>query len=290
LRSFAAALIALGGACDEPAAAGTEGGPCIRNLTCDPGLACLAGLCELTVDAGHLDAEVPDTGRSHTGAHAAAEPDAGPDLGPDLGPDTGPADSGPSCPPIALDGGLHPRAACGEAAWAPCDECRGIDECGRGRPNAVPVSFCEHCPLRADREFCEAGRCRSHDLSGHVRGQFELPEPARGSEGFVAVTFSPITADGRKLTCADLLGTCTATTNVQLNVGSSRFQHFGQPGTPGLLYSFVAAADVGDDRLLFVTVTERNQGNGRITGVGCAEGLSVTSGGMLEVPLTVRTP
>lgn len=186
------------------------------------------------------------------------------------------------------DGGAGTNA-CGAAGTARGAECTGLDDCGAGAANFKEVSFCEHCPWRPDTHVCEAGVCRALALeNSNIGTAFGVPDAATGAKSFIMASINPTMADGTRVTCAALLGTCDRVMNRRLNTGNSRFLNFTEPAAPGFAYQGQVLADVGTERLLLVLVTSEAQGKGAVMATGCAEGIEVRAGETTQVSLTLQ--
>jgi cysteine-rich repeat protein len=88
-------LNCVGGYCAAPSV-GAEGGPCYANSTCNAGLVCEAGSCATGItDTGSSDTGAEDTDIADTGAEDTGIEDTGRDTGiEDTGRDTGIEDTG----------------------------------------------------------------------------------------------------------------------------------------------------------------------------------------------------
>jgi hypothetical protein len=157
-------------------------------------------------------------------------------------------------------------------------ECTNIKECGAGTQNYAEVSFCEHCFPRADTHFCEAGTCRQFDAAlTNLSFSFQLPPSTVASAKSVArATVNPIMADGTKLTCAKLRSSdCSFVNNPQMNARNSTFSNLNGGGD---FYMLQMSVDPGEDRILFVQVTDDTQGKGSVLATGCVENIDVVAG------------
>jgi hypothetical protein len=179
-----------------------------------------------------------------------------------------------------------PRA-CGLAGQATGVECAGLEQCGGGASNFRAVTFCSLCPRRPETHVCEAGVCKALGEGGSLTVNFTVPTALRGAAAFTLTSFGPIAADGTRLTCAALLSTCTLLDDATLPVGNSNHLRFSSgPADPTLAYIANHFDYVGADRLLLLQVTSEAQGNGRVIGRGCAEGLTVQANA--STPVTVE--
>lgn len=238
--------------------------------------------CEADAPAG-LDAAAPrakDQGVVLAGdAEPGVEDDASwPDAGPE--PDAGPC------------GSVAPRAgtptACGVVDRVACADCAGVDECGAGASNLVPIVNCPHCPARADAHLCEGGLCRRMGPAGALRVRFSVPASAAGAQSFITAAFNPETASGERLRCAELVSSCPRVGNPQLNATNVAFQLFSGPADPGLVYVTTFGAEAGPDRLVLLVVTSERSGGGQVLGVGCAEGVTLDEATPAEIVIQVE--
>lgn len=214
----------------------------------------------------------------------AMDPDAGAD---DLGLDASLGDLGPC-------GARSPRAgelsSCGLTDTIACGECRGVQECGAGMGNFVPIVNCANCPARVDSHVCEAGRCRILGAPGALRVRFSIPEEATGARSFIAIALNPVTARGDRVRCEELLSSCRLTDNPELNATNVAFQLFSGPADPGLIYVTTFGGEAGDDRVVLLIVTSEPSGGGEVVGTGCLENVSVGANSPTEIAIEVRPP
>lgn len=215
------------------------------------------------------------------------EPDAGssePDAAMDS--DSGSAEDAGPC------GATSPRAgeltACGVLDRIACAECAGVDECGRGASNFVPIVNCPNCPARVDSHLCESGLCRRMGSAGALRVRFSVAASAAGAQSFITAAFNPEAASGERLRCEQLVSSCMRTDNPALNATNVAFQLFSAPADPGLIYVTTFGAEVGEDRLVLLVVTSERSGGGRVLGAGCVEGVRLDEATPAEVVIEVR--
>lgn len=230
-----------------------------------------------------VDALVPrakDQGLDLIEDAEVAEPDAG------VGQDGGfEADAGPCGSPSPQAG---VPGACGVAELIACSECRGVDECGAGAGNFVPIVNCPNCPARADSHLCEGGLCRRLGASGALRVRFTVPPSAAGAQSFITAAFNPLAANGERLRCEELRSSCMRVQNPLLNATNVAFQLFSGPADPGLVYVTTFGAEAGRDRLVVLIVTSQRSGGGDVLGIGCVEGVRLAEENPTELVMEVE--
>jgi len=143
---------------------------------------------------------------------------------------------------------------------------------------------CENCVRFAQARVCEAGRCRRVDVDNQtlVQVQFEgngLTETARG---YVEVLMTSITADGRRVSCQELLSTCDWR-DPSLSVFNSNFGG-GGPFARGRVWEIFTDSTEADDLIFFFIATEEGAGRGDIRTIGCVDGFDVEFGRVNQVP------
>lgn len=181
--------------------------------------------------------------------------------------------SGESSP---ADGGPL-ASACGLASVSPATECTGLPECGAGAQNFTVDPTCDNCPHRADSHVCEAGACRAMDPLELVSVLISVGPEGVGAQGFTIATINPISADGSKVTCAQLMSSgCERLGNATLNVTNSTHKRFSSgAASSDMVYQTGISGEPGADRIIFVQATEEQSGDGRIMAWGCVDGLTV---------------
>lgn len=165
--------------------------------------------------------------------------------------------------------------ACGPVVSAVGTECDDFYDCpGTATLDNVaqPEASCEHCVDHAQVNVCEAGECRRIDISNNVliQANVEGNNVTEIAGGYAEILLTPITADGRRLTCAELLSTCTDYDDPRLNPinsNSGRAPFLRNQQTP-----LVTDAAERDDLIYVVLITE-GRGRGEIYAAGCADGV-----------------
>lgn len=168
------------------------------------------------------------------------------------------------------DAGGGSPTACGTSGALAGSECMDLAGCGAGAQNFVKVSFCEHCFARADTHVCEAGVCREldQDIDTSVMYGFTIPLSLSAAQGFTVAAVNPIMADGSRATCETLLKpTCETHQNGKINARNSKADQI--PAGAEVIQGFTSS-DHGEDRMIFVQITELRRGEGALLGQGCA--------------------
>jgi hypothetical protein len=165
--------------------------------------------------------------------------------------------------------------ACGPVVQSVGNECTTSADCsGRpGQPNILEAR-CENCVPFAQINLCEAGTCRRVEVDNDalvevaVEGNFLTD----GAEGYADILMTSLTADGRRVSCDELLTTCDwrdprlAVFNSNGGPATSRFPRNQQ--------TFVTDDSIeGDDLIMLVLITDGAQGRGRLRTVGCVDGV-----------------
>ena len=186
------------------------------------------------------------------------------------------------------EGSSGDPVACGVSGELMGQECTGIEQCGGGAENVLPVYFCDNCPVRANTAMCSAGVCAPFSTFGDIDvSPIAIPDGVAGGASFIAAAFAPINADGSRLTCEALKsGDCTLPDNYGLNVESASFSNASGIGAGFVFTIPTVLATPGEDRLVLVLITSETQGKGQILARGCAEGVSVTQDQTTAVQLT----
>lgn len=179
-------------------------------------------------------------------------------------------------------------ASCGSKELIACRECNGLEQCGAGMSNFVPIVNCANCPGRVDSHVCEAGSCRILGAPGALRVRFSVPSQATGARSFIAIAFNPTTARGDRLRCAELVSSCQLTNNPELNATNVAFQLFSSPADPGLIYVTTFGGEAGEDRLVLLIVTAEASGGGEVLGTGCVENVTVGTDAPTEIAIDVQ--
>jgi hypothetical protein len=180
--------------------------------------------------------------------------------------------------------GGAPADACGPVVESVGTECTTFADCS-GRPNQPNVveARCDNCVPFAQVNVCEAGRCRRIDVDNQifVQANVEGNFLTEGATGYVEIQMTPVTADGRRVTCAELLTTCdwrTPTLNIfNSNGGIARYALNQQTEIFGDTIE-------ADDLIFMVLVTENGGGRGDIRTIGCADGFGTTFGETTIIP------
>lgn len=199
---------------------------------------------------------------------------------------SGPGADGGPCGERSAGAGT--ASSCGVIEMLACSECRGVDECGAGMSNFVPIINCDNCPARVDSHVCEAGRCRPLGAPGALRVRFSISAAATGARSFIAIALNSVAANGDKLRCAELQSSCMLTSNPQLNATNVAFQLFSGPADPSLIYVTTFGGEAGEERIVMLIVTSEASGGGDIMGIGCLEGVSVGTNTPTEVAIEVK--
>jgi hypothetical protein len=176
--------------------------------------------------------------------------------------------------------------ACGPVVEAVETECDSFRDCPGTlvEENVVPAR-CDRCVDFAEFRVCEAGACRRIEVrSGNqlsIRVQSNLL--TEGAEGYATIQMTSLTADGRRISCRELLSTCTDYSDPRLNVFNSNAGR-GQ-FLPNLTSILPADTIEDDDIIVVVLLTEMAQGRGDVLTVGCADGVASEFEGVVDVAI-----
>ena len=183
------------------------------------------------------------------------------------------------------DAGGGRSGVCGRPDLTPASACQTAADCPD--PSNQGRALCSNCPREALFRTCSAGQCVEYDRSGTIDARFIGTPAASGGESYVTSVIDPIMADGRRLTCANLLNECDVVNDPGLNVINVQIAEPVPPLAPDLAYISLASAHVGSDRIVLIYVTASSDGEGRILAQGCVEGLTVTSGQTTQALVTL---
>jgi hypothetical protein len=200
-----------------------------------------------------------------------------------LGPCGGSADTAGSGNASGLDttpvgGGDQ----CGPVTESIADECRVASDCGT---NNLGAPACTNCPAEALERSCSAGTCEATRLSGSIRAEYIVPPAADGALSGIEMVIWPYTADGRRLTCADLLRDCGPELR-QLNVNNVNIDDFPEGLVRFQSFPALARSPAGSDLIFLMRLVAGERGEGRVLAEDCAEGIEVPLGGQTVIQLT----
>ena len=171
-------------------------------------------------------------------------------------------DETPMGQPTNDAGGGGRSGVCGLPEATPMDECRSPGGCPD--ESNFGTASCSNCPPEALFQLCASGVCETYDRSGTIDARFVATADAEGAQSYVAMIMDPVMANGRRLTCANLLNDCDVLNENALNVINVQTAEPPTPLERDLVYPALASAHVGTGRIVLIYVVQQRDGEGRI--------------------------